>query len=113
MTITRCPLATNACGNDPHTSAKPPVFDHGATSEVTKTIFFGDSDSTMGSISKPGVKESYEDGEDGEAAAVASVVVVVVVVATASVEAAEAVADDAAAASFAAFSTVYSESPPT
>ena len=36
-TITRCPRAASAAGSAPQTSPSPPVLDHGATSEETKT----------------------------------------------------------------------------
>lgn len=36
-TITRCPLAARAAGSAPQTSPSPPVLDHGATSDETKT----------------------------------------------------------------------------
>ena len=39
-TITRCPRAANAIGKEPQTSPKPPVFEYGAASEVTKTILW-------------------------------------------------------------------------
>jgi hypothetical protein len=37
------PRAANAGGSEPATSPKPPVLAHGATSELTNTIFMGSS----------------------------------------------------------------------
>jgi hypothetical protein len=39
-TITQCPQAANAIGKEPQTSPKPPVFEYGAASAVTKTILW-------------------------------------------------------------------------
>jgi hypothetical protein len=76
---------------------------------VTKTIFFGDSDFTIGSISKPGVNRDVEDPEEVDEEEVGGAGVLFSV----AVDDDEEEAAAAAAASFAAFSTVYSESPPT
>ena len=37
ITLTRCPSCDSASGKAPVTSAKPPVFAYGATSEATIT----------------------------------------------------------------------------
>ena len=54
MDITLWPLLANSIGNEPTTSPKPPVFEYGAHSVETKTIFIGlsaTSGTTSGSLS--------------------------------------------------------------
>jgi hypothetical protein len=54
MDITLWPLLANSIGNEPTTSPKPPVFEYGAHSVETKTIFIGlsaTSGTTSGSFS--------------------------------------------------------------